>query len=178
MAKVRFGLSNVHTSIRTESEGTVSYATPVAFPGAVSLSLTRSSDRNDFNADNIVYYTSFNRTEREGELEMALITDYIKENFLGYLKDTAGHLVETNQTGKSFALLFQVETDDSNKKYCIYNCQASESDSDYETIEGSPEPQTQTINLSMAGETVNGVQVYIAEVSDFSAVALPELANV
>lgn len=179
MPKVRFGLSNVHFAKRHEDEENgVYYDTPEAYKGAVKLSLSRSTDKNDFFADNIVYYTSFNKSEREGELEMALITDFIKENYLGYMKDVNGHLVETNQQGDSFALLFQVETDETNKKYCVFNCVATENDSEFETIEGASEPQTQTLNLSMAGEGVGDVQVFAMEVDSFDSVELPVFASI
>lgn len=176
--KVRFGLSNVYFSKRTVNDNVISYATPVAHEGAISLSLTRSSDKSDFYADNKIFFTSFNKGAKSGTLEIALIKDFVKTDYLGYVADTNGYLVETDEQGSSFALLFQVEGDESNKKYCIYNIKASETDSEYSTKEDSTTPQTQSISLSIAGETVGDRQCFIAEVANFSSVSLPTFASI
>ena len=42
MPKVQFGLKNVHIAKITENNGAVTYGTPFALPGAVSLSLSPS----------------------------------------------------------------------------------------------------------------------------------------
>jgi len=176
--KVRFGLSNVYFAKRTESQGVVSYATPVAHEGAISLSLSRNTDKNDFYADNKIFFTSFNKGVKEGTLEVALLKDFVKTEYLGYVADINGNLVETDEAGSSFALLFQVEGDDTNKKYCIYNIKGSEADSEFSTKEDTTTPQTQSIAMSIAGETVGNRQCFIAEVTSFSSVTIPTFASI
>ena len=52
--KVKFGLKNVHYAVvTTNSTGKESYGTPVAWPGAVNLSLDAEGDTNSFDADDI-----------------------------------------------------------------------------------------------------------------------------
>ena len=65
--KIRYGLKNVYVAKATVSEtNVVSYGTPVAIPGAVSLSLDTEGDVNPFYADNIVYYRSVNNNGYSG----------------------------------------------------------------------------------------------------------------
>ena len=54
--KVQYGLKNVHYATVTVGTNTVTYGSPVAWPGAVSLSLSAEGDTNDFYADNIKYF--------------------------------------------------------------------------------------------------------------------------
>ena len=54
--KVTFGLSNVHIGkYEVGSDGTVTLGTPMALPGAVSLSLDPETLEIEFYADNVKY---------------------------------------------------------------------------------------------------------------------------
>ena len=59
--KVQYGLKNVYYATVTVGTNTVTYGSPVAWPGAVSLSLSAEGDTNDFYADNIKYFTAITR---------------------------------------------------------------------------------------------------------------------
>ena len=56
--KVQYGLKNVYYATVTVGTSTVTYGSPVAWPGAVSLSLSAEGDINDFYADNVKYFTA------------------------------------------------------------------------------------------------------------------------
>lgn len=174
--KVKFGLCNVHIAARSVSEqGVVSYGTPVAYDGAVSLTLTKTKNKVAFRADNKNFYSRFIAAAREGQLEMANIPDWFKTAFLGYKLNTDGKLVETDAAGGEFALLYQVETDIDHKIYCVYNTIAAESNEEHRTTEENDLGiQTSTFDLSMGGEVVDGYVCYCEEVADFtSAPTLP-----
>lgn len=174
MPKVKFGLSNVHISLRTETEETVSYGTPVALKGAVSLTLTRANEKANFRADNMDYFSRFISTSREGTFECADIPDWFKTAYLGYKEAIDEYLVETNSVGASFALMFQVETDETNRKYIIYNCQAAETDEEHSTTgENDLSVQTSTLNLTMLGEVVGDYVCYSKEIANFETPELP-----
>mgnify|MGYP003295252270 CR=1 FL=1 len=53
--KVKFGLSNVHIAKITETAGVITYGTPFAMPGAVSLTADPEGETTPFYADNIKY---------------------------------------------------------------------------------------------------------------------------
>ena len=179
MEKVKFGLSNVHIAKRIEAEGgAVSYETPVEFPGAVNLTLEPQAEEINFYADNVKYWNEFFLNSYSAEFECAMVHDFFKTGYLGFMADTAGHLVETNARSNAFALMFQVETDVSNKKYAIYNVIASKPNQEYATVEESTEPQTSTLTLSISGEKVGDVTAFITEVDSFSSLALPTFASI
>lgn len=156
MPKVQFGLSNLYVSERVDTNGVITYKTPVKVPGAKSLSLEQQGDSEVEYFDNIAYFSSSISSGYEGDLEIANIPKEILVDYLGYeVAETTGNLVETNKTGKSFALLFQVQTDEKPRKFIIYNCSCSKVKQDYKTTEqGKKELSTSTLSLKSAGEVV------------------------
>ena len=59
--KVKFNICSVHYALITVSEeGQVTFGTPVAMPGAVSLSLAPTGAPSNFYAAGYAYYTIYN----------------------------------------------------------------------------------------------------------------------
>lgn len=165
--KIRFGLTNVYIAKRSESEaGVVSYATPVRYAGAVSLTLNEqgTSDPSKFYADNSVYFqTAGSASGYEGTLEMANIPVWFKKEYLGYEEAANGNIVKTDALGSSFALLFQCEGDEADTRYCLYNGVASITSREFATKEDTVDPKTESFNISIVGDKVGDKQCYILE---------------
>lgn len=108
--KVRFGLKNLHYALVTvdNDTGDVTFGTPVAWPGAVNLSLDPEGDTESFYADDMIYYTTVANNGYSGDLETALIPDSFRTDILKETEDSNGVLVENSQVeAEHFALLFE-----------------------------------------------------------------------
>ena len=147
--KVKFGISKAHVAIKTVAEdGTITYGTPFAVPGAVSISLEAQGELTPFYADNITYYTASSNAGYEGDLEMALINDEFREQILGEVADTNKVLIENaNTQPKEFALLFQIEGNEKPTLFAFYNCTSTRPSTESETKEDATEPGTETLTI-------------------------------
>lgn len=148
--KIRYGICNcTYATATISSDGTATYGTPVALPGAVSLSMDAQGDTSKFFADNIGYFTSVSNNGYEGDLELAKIPDSFYTDVLGYVADANGVLVEdADATPVHFALMFQFEGDAHAKRTVLYNCVASRPTVAGNTKEESIEPATESISIT------------------------------
>lgn len=148
--KIKYGIKNCYYAKATiAANGSATYTTPVALPGAVSLSLEPQGESEPFYADNIVYYTSVANNGYEGDLELAKIPESFMTDVLGYAADGNGVLYEdANAPAVHFALMFQFEGDAHAKRHVMYNCTATRPAVSGNTKEDSITPATETITVT------------------------------
>lgn len=152
--KIKFGISKLYyvPITSTAPDGTVTYDNPVAWPGAVSLSLDASGSTNPFYADNVIYWQAEASAGYEGDLEVALIPDSFRTDILGETLDAKGFYIEqSSSVPKEFALLFQFEGDESATRHCFYRCTCTRPSVSGTTKEDTIEPQTETVTLTAMG---------------------------
>ena len=185
--KVKYGLSRVYYAVASIDSTThaATYATPKAFPGAVSMSLDQQGELTPFHADNIDYWVGNSNNGYQGDLEMALITDDFRKDILGQVVDANGMLVELKDVeAVHFALLFQFEGDEKGTRHILYNCTATRPATAGQTTSDTIEPQTESVQITASSiyNTSFGEEIVKASCKDgdtdydnfFSAVVQPE----
>lgn len=151
VSKVQFGLSKAYYAVIDGD----TYGTPVALPGAVSLTLNREgSEPEKFYADNITYFVApAVNSGYTGTLTLAKIPAQFMIDVLGEVKDDNGMQVEVaDASSKSFALLYQVEGDADEKRYVFFNCTAQRSTAGANTKSDSTTPDTQDLEFTAIGK--------------------------
>lgn len=171
--KIRFGLRNVHYAPYTEDEaGNIKYDTPVAYKGAVSLTLDpESGDVVKFYADDSIYWQGAGSNDGyTGTLEMAsgAPQDEFDVAIMGYTKDAHGNIVENSDAQpKKFALLWEFQGDESATRYVAYNCLAGRRGLTGSTKEKDIDPATDSFDLTVAPATdTHNVQMKCPKTSD------------
>ena len=183
--KVEFGISNLHVGTYTVSDqGVVTLGTPYHQPGAVSFSPEEQSNRSDFFADNIVYWSGYSGGSLEGDLEVAKFDDEFKTQFLGYATLTNGGLANVKNAIKpNVYICFQVEGDAESRRAIMYNAQLGAITREYATIEEEKEPATETLAVTVTGDNATGVTMATFKPGDagydtlFTNPAAPELES-
>ena len=150
--KVKFNICNVHYALITvDDDGDVTFGTPVAMPGAVSLSLEPNGEPSNFYADGYAYYTISNNMGYEGDLELAMVPESFRTDVLKESLDDNSVLVESaNVETANFALLFEFDGDVKKIRHVLYNCSAARPNIESTTNEEEIEVQTETLAITAA----------------------------
>lgn len=148
--KIKYGISHCYYAVGTPGTGnTMTYGSPIALPGAVSLSLDQNGGQTTFYADNVAYWVGNANNGYTGSLELARVPESFETDILGNIMDDNSVSIE-DASAKSvhFALLFQFEGDVNETKHVMYNCVAARPSVSGSTKEDSIEPQTETLDLT------------------------------
>lgn len=152
--KIQYGLKNVYYAKLTEVTSTAgvttySYGTPMAWKGAVSLSLAPQGDTLKEYADDTEWYTQAANNGYEGDFEYEVMPDDFRENILGDTKDSNGVYLEKNDVSTTyFALLFEVNGDAKKRRNVFYKCSATRENNENQTKGESIEPTHGTLTIT------------------------------
>lgn len=156
MGRVRYGIKNAYYAIATDDgTGALTYGTPVAIPGAKSITLDPQGEGVDEYADNTTWWHGDTNNGYSGSIEFEDTASL--ENFLiavlGWTKDeTTGVITETASDAPSeFALGWQFELaggTETGKRTWLHRVTASRPNMSGQTKEGSVTVATNTINIT------------------------------
>lgn len=165
--KVKFGIKNCHYAVGTVADnGSITYGTPVALPGAVSLSLEPQGENTPFYADNIVYYMGSANSGYQGDLELALVPDAFKKDVLGFKEDKNGILYEdAGAEVVHFALTFEFSGDKHARRHVMYNCTATRPTVGSTTNTDTKEPQTESITITATSAYIPALDADVPKAS-------------
>lgn len=157
MAKVKFGIRNLHLYKLTETTDasgnvTSSYSSGDNFPGVTELSLSVQSDEPDpFYADDSVYYQPAAMAKGyDGTLTVAMLPPAIRTKFLNFIKDQDDTIIEVDSTERVyFAMAFENQTDEQPIKKVFYKCSFGLPEVSASTIEDSKTPATEAIPIKV-----------------------------
>lgn len=157
--KVEFGISNLHVGTYTvDDDGQVTMGAPYHQKGAVSFSPEEQSDKQDFYADNILFWSGYSGGTFEGDLEVAKFDKAFKTNFLGYTQLADGGLANIKGAVKpNVYVAFQVEGDAESRRIIMYNGVFGAIKREFSTIEDNKEPVTETLAITVAGDNATGI---------------------
>ena len=149
MNKVKFGLRNCYYAKATMgASGDISFDTPVAMPGAVSLSLDPEGESENFYADDSVYFVVSTNNGYSGDLELALIPESFLKDIMHENEDTNGVIVENKDAQpEHFALLFDFTGDQKKIRHCMYYCTAQRAGIAGDTKEDKTEVKTEKLTI-------------------------------
>lgn len=157
--KVYFGFSDLYIGTYTVNEGgVVTMGEPYRQKGAVGFSPEENTDKSDFYADNIPYYTTYASGTYEGDLEVAKFDDAFRTQFLGYVTLDDGGLAQIKGATKpNIYIMFEVQGDVQARRVIFYNGTLGSISREYSTIEENAEPVTETIAVTFVGDNKTGI---------------------
>lgn len=156
MGRVRYGLKNLYYATATDGGGgALTYATPVALPGAKSISLSVEGESVDESADDVRWFHLNVNNGYSGTLEFedTADADTFLRTVLGQTKDTADVVWETAaDVPVEFALLGQFTLaggTETGKRFALLRCVIDRPELAGQTKEQSGLTiQTNTVNIT------------------------------
>ena len=148
--KVHYDLVDVHVAPLTIVEGVVTFGAPKALLGSISLDLSAQGNISKLRADGMVYYQASSNSGYDGSLNMAMVPDWFRREYLGEILDEAAKVQVENAEAehKPFAMLFGFKGDRKRRCHVLYNCLAGRPGIKGENKENEKDPDTESLPVS------------------------------
>lgn len=148
--KVHYDLVDVHVAPLTFEAGLPVFGDPKRLEGAISMDLSPQGNTTKLRADGIVYYQSSSNSGYEGDLNLAMVPDWFRQEYLGEKLDATDKVAVENAEAeqKAFALLYGFKYDKKHRRHVLYNCMASRPGIKGENKDNQKDPDTESLPLS------------------------------
>ena len=155
--KVHYDLTNVHIAKILTTGDETTWDTPKRLPGAISMDLAAQGDTYKLRADGIDYYVSTSNNGYEGDLNIAMVPDWFRQEILGdTLSEKDKVLIENAlKEPSAFALIYEFLYDKKHRRHVLYNCVATRPNIAGENKDNQKEPDTETMTIT-ASPLANG----------------------
>lgn len=148
--KVHYDLVDVHVAPLTIAAGVATYGSPMAMSGSISLDVAAQGNTTKLRADGMIYYQSHSNQGYDGSLNMAMVPDWFRKEYLGEILDETAKVQTENAEveHKPFALLFGFKGDKAKRVHVLYNCMAGRPGIKGENKENEKDPDTESLPIS------------------------------
>ena len=148
--KVHYDLVDVHVASLTLAAGVAAFGAPKLLEGSISLDLAAQGNHTKLRADGMVYYQSHSNNGYDGSLNLAMVPDWFRVEYLGEKLDEESKVqIENAETQhKPFALIYGFKGDAKRRRHVLYNCMAGRVGIKGENKESEKEPDTESLPLS------------------------------
>lgn len=161
--KVLYGIEQCYVAKIIETDGAITYDTPIPMPGIVGLNFDPEGEETPFFADNVKYFIASANQGYSGDLEIAMTPKEFLTEILGRTEDENGAIFENadDKTAR-FALMFQGQGDQTNRRWVFFDCTATRPSRENNTKEDTIEVGTETMTITMSPRnTDKAVMAYI-----------------
>ena len=158
--RIQYGVSRLYYAVVTEgTDGKLTFGTPVAIPGAVSLKIKSEGDVGTEHADNTTWKNIVTNSGYSGSLEAEILPDSFRKDCLGEDVDSTNGIVTENSLVQpaAFALMGQFEGDVKSRRFVYYYCTASRPGAEAKTKGDKIEAMHESIDLTISPRPDDGV---------------------
>ena len=150
--KVHYDLVDVHVASLTFEKGQAVFGAPKALAGSISMDLSAQGNTYRLRADGIDYYRANSNNGYEGKLNLALVPDWFKTEYLGEQLDETDKVQVENAEAefKPFALIYGFKGDAARRRHVLYNVMANRPGVKGENKDNEKEPDTESLPISAA----------------------------
>lgn len=143
---IRIGMDKIHYSIMTD-ETTEKYSTPKPIPGAITGTVSPTTNTETLYADDQAWETAAALGEIELELNVADLPQEVLKDLLGATIDSNGVLVQSSSDVAPYVAIGFRSTKSNGKGryYWFYKGKFQPNEEEFQTKEDSPSFQTPTI---------------------------------
>lgn len=149
--KYHYDVKNCYYAVGTkQSNGSMTYGTPVALPGLVSMEMGAEGDTQKIRADGIDYLVLTSNNGYSGTLNFIKVDDVFKVTCLGEVVDSTTGIQYENADADPvpFALMGEFKGDDENIRWVYYNCVASRPGQAGENKDNMKEPDREELEVT------------------------------